>query len=270
MTGTLGLFSLVDLFQLLAASSRSGRLGVFHPYGTARIYFDTGQVVHAEFNELVGQDAIFALFADEQGSFDFKTGLPAPERSVETSTENLLLEVIRRLDEARRDGALPPDIADDAVPSIVPENEGKLTLQAEEQRVLSHVSGTLDVSEIAERAGLSLIETKRLVERLVKVGMIKLRSRKPRTARLVTQFSDEPLPPGFVGVEANIYDNWERTLGYAPERVACRRPNGRVDLFGVQPVKGAGPYLLLSHATLFRSDLSVNTTLLVKPASPNA
>ena len=50
VTGTLGLFSLVDLFQLLAASGRTGRLAVQHPLGRARVYFEKGQVRHAEFS----------------------------------------------------------------------------------------------------------------------------------------------------------------------------------------------------------------------------
>src|SRR5690606_38944681 len=44
VTGTLGLFSLIDLFQLLASARRSGRLSVDHPKGMARVYFDKGQV----------------------------------------------------------------------------------------------------------------------------------------------------------------------------------------------------------------------------------
>ena len=102
MTGTLGLFSLVDLFQLLAASSRSGRLTVDHPEGQARVYFEEGLAVHAEFAGRSGEEAVFALFADEQGSFEFMLGVPAPQTSITSRTENLVLEASRRLDESRR------------------------------------------------------------------------------------------------------------------------------------------------------------------------
>lgn len=102
MTGTLGLFSLVDLFQLLSASSRSGRLTVDHPEGLARVYFEEGLAVHAEFAGRSGEDAIYALFADEQGSFEFMLGVPAPQNTIASRTENLVLEATRRLDESRR------------------------------------------------------------------------------------------------------------------------------------------------------------------------
>ncbi|MEX2536168.1 MAG: DUF4388 domain-containing protein [Trueperaceae bacterium] len=107
MTGTLGLFSLVDLFQLLAASSRSGRLTVDHPAGPARVYFEEGLAVHAEFAGFTGEEAVYELFSNEQGSFEFMLGVPAPRNTIEAGTENLVLEATRRLDESRR-GDSPP------------------------------------------------------------------------------------------------------------------------------------------------------------------
>src|SRR5690606_14912365 len=98
VTGTLGLFSLVDLFQLLSSARRSGRLTIDHPRGRGRVYFEKGVVVHADFAGLVGEEAVYALFADERGTFEFRIGMPAPEQTVTTSTENLVLEAVRRLD----------------------------------------------------------------------------------------------------------------------------------------------------------------------------
>ena len=266
MTGTLGLFSLVDLFQLIATSARTGRLAVFHPEGQARIYFSEGQVVHAEFAGVVGEEAVLGLFADERGSFDFQMSLPAPSRTVSTSTENLLLEVIRRLDESRRDGG--SSVSEDAVPSLIDNGAdvSKLTLQASEMMVLERIDAQHSVADIARLARLSVSDVQRVTERLLKVGVIKLRSRKPRTARLVVQLTPRGLAAGTVGVEANIYANWERTLGYAPTQVACRRPDGRVDIYKVVALESVGPYLLMARETLFKADLGVNSTLLVRPA----
>ncbi len=204
MTGTLGLFSLVDLFQLLAASARSGRLSVAHPEGKALIFFDQGNVVHADFAGQIGAAAVYALFADERGSFEFRLGQAAPQVSVTMSTQNLLFEATRRLDETRHSAA-------------------------------DHAGSARAVST------------------------------QPRTARLVTQLSRESLPGGVVGLDANIHASWERALGHAPTRVACRRADGHTDVFKVRAVAGAGPYLLVSRETLFGTNLGVNVTLLVKP-----
>jgi hypothetical protein len=57
VTGTLELFSLADLFQLLAAVARTGCLVIDHPQGIARVYFDKGKIVHAEFGGLKAEEA---------------------------------------------------------------------------------------------------------------------------------------------------------------------------------------------------------------------
>ncbi len=268
MTGTLGLFSLVDLFQLLSTSQRSGRLGVDHPAGLARVYFDKGQVVHAEFGDLKGQDAVFALFNDERGSFEFRVGLPAPEVSIRSGTENLVLEAIRRIDEARRDGA--PSVARDAVPALSggQERADALSLNELERTVLSHVNGQRNVTRIALDAGLDPDETLVAVERMVRLGVLKMRSRRARTARLVTKLSDGSLPAGAAGLDPGILGTWERALGAPAARVACRRSDGSVLVFPAHASEGAGPYILLSRDSLFRANLAANEALLVRPVPP--
>ena len=265
MTGTLGLFSLVDLFQLLSSSQRSGRLGIDHPGGLARVYFDKGQVVHAEFGELKGEDAVFALFADERGSFEFRMGIPAPASTIQSGTENLVLEAIRRLDEARREGG--PTVARDAVPVLDTtfERAEELTLNDDERKVLAHVNGQRNVTRIALDGGLDPDDALAIVERLSKLGVLKMRGRRPRTARLVARLSDSELAAGVAGLDPGILNTWERATGGPAERVACRREDGKVMVFRASAVDGAGPYILFSRDTLFRSDLAANEALLVRP-----
>ena len=267
MTGTLGLFSLVDLFQLLTASSRTGRLLIEHPAGTARVYFDRGKVVHAEFGDARGVDAVYTLFGDERGSFEFGLGLPAPDTTIQTSTDNLLLEAIRRVDEHRRDESefpSQPSYTPDAVPAPAQES-ADLTLAEREAEVLRLANGGRSLGEIAEVAKLELGEVREIVARLSQVGALELQNKKPRVARLVTQLGKR-LPRGTVGIDEQILANWERMLGQPTTRVACRRPDGKVDVYNAQSMTGTGPYLLLSKETLFAANLSVNTALLVKPA----
>lgn len=274
MTGTLGLFSLVDLFQLLASSSRTGRLLIDHPQGTARVYFDKGRVVHADFEALRGQEAVFALFNDERGSFEFSLGLPAPENTIQLSTENLLLDAIRRVDEARHNEpeaqqSKKASIAEDIVPYIADDapDAGNLTLYAQEVMILRLVDGQRNVSHIAQEAGIALEEVQSVVSRLVKVGALSIRGRKARVARLVAQLAKDNLPNNTVGIDRDILNTWEEALGRMPNRVACRRPNGKVDVFDVQPIDDAGTHLLFSRDTLFAANLAANTALLVKPTS---
>ena len=254
MTGTLGLFSLTDLFQLLASSARTGRLAVHHPQGLARIYFDRGRVSYADFGALIGEDAVYALFADERGTFEFQLGLPAPGVTVSGSTEGLLMEAIRRLDESKRGLSRLPD---DAIP-LAEDAEGSSPYGA-------YLGGQYTVREVAELAGAPLESVKAAVSELEAAGRLRFVPRKLRTARLVLQLSRRPLRAGLVALDAEILETWTRVLGNPPAQVACRRPDGRVSRFAVMGLAGAGPYLYAARETLFQADLSAKATLLVRP-----
>src|SRR5690554_7919635 len=101
MTGQLGLLSLVDLFQLLVSGNRSGRLLVAHPSGAANVWFAQGRINHAEFDGHSGKNAVFALLADERGTYEFLDGEQAPRTSINDAVQELLLDAIRRTDASR-------------------------------------------------------------------------------------------------------------------------------------------------------------------------
>lgn len=267
VTGTLGLFSLVDLFQLLAASGRSGRLAVQHPLGLARVYFEKGQVRHAEFGDVEGLEAVVALFADERGTFAFTAGLPAPRTTVQGSTEGLLLDVLRREDERRRDDpdgeAAPPG---DAVP-YAPDGASAraLPLAELERRVLAAVNGHWTAVRVAEELDVDELEVRRAIGRLVRLGSMKLRARRPRTAQLVVRVARERLPDGTVGVDAGIVRSWCEAAGALVRHVALRRDDGRAFAVPLTPVEGAGAYLHVPRATLLALDLRADEALLARP-----
>lgn len=268
VTGTLGLFSLVDLFQLLSAAKRTGRLAVEHPAGLARIYFDRGQVVHAEFGELHGEEAVYALFRDERGGFEFRIGLPSPTNSIEVNTENLVLEGVRRLDESRRGASEEHAVSRDAVPVVPPDGMARnVTLTPDEQRVLALVDGRRSVTRIALDLGIEPEAALLVCDRLVRTGVLKLQNRRARTARLVTRLSTTRLASGAVGLDPSIISAWEKVLGHTIKQVACRRDDGTVQLFTIHEAQGAGPYLELGRDTLVRADLRVNEALLVRPVT---
>lgn len=265
VTGTLGLFSLVDLLQLLATASRTGRLGVQHPAGLARVYFDRGQVVHAEFASLEGEEAVLALFEDERGTFEFVNGLPAPRRSIDTPTESLVLDALRRLDEERRDeGAATPDVPREAVPFAPEEAEARVSLGSDERRVVAAVNGQWSVARIATELAVSEEHVQRIVGRLMSVGVLALRARRARTAQLVVRLGGG-VPSGTVGVDEGILANWAAVVGGDVVQVAVRRSDGSAFAMPVAPVPGGGPYLHVSRATLLHAGLAADETVLVRP-----
>jgi hypothetical protein len=272
VTGTLGLFSLVDLFQLLAASKRTGRLTVQHPLGPARFYFDKGDLRHAEFLAIEGPSAVDILFADERGAFAFMAGLPAPRVTVEASTEAVVLDALRRLDEARRDDPAPsPFVGPDAVPYGIDESAvADVRLSEPERRVIAAVNGHWTAARIAKELGVVTDDVVASIARLVQVGLLRLRTRRPRTAQLVVRLAPADIPDGSVGVDAGIVRAWREVAGTNLVEVALRLPDKTAIAVPFSAVVGAGPHLQVPRAMLVRLGLRVDDTILARPYAPDA
>ena len=110
LRGNLKDFSLPDIIQLVAFGRKTGALRVSYNGGGSALYFEAGDVVHAEFPGLSGEQAVYALFRVESGEFSFETGVPTPKRTITMDSTNLVMEAARLLDEANRDGHPDPPI----------------------------------------------------------------------------------------------------------------------------------------------------------------
>ena len=69
------------------------------------MFFDGGEVVHAESGELVGDDAVVHIVKScngaETGVYKFVPGATAPTRTVMRSATELMLDAMRAFDEGQ-------------------------------------------------------------------------------------------------------------------------------------------------------------------------
>lgn len=153
MSGVIEEIPLPDLLQLLSTSRKSGVLVVNSPSGLGKIYLRKGQIYFAAINDdfaVAPQKSIWRMLTWQTGTFELE---PAVEMQVmeeiQESTEALLMEGVRQLDEMQQlAGQLPSRSASLAVPTPL---AGKLRdLSPEEldafQLVLDHgqVQSVLD------------------------------------------------------------------------------------------------------------------------------
>src|SRR5690606_22911606 len=142
---------------------------------------------------------------------------------------------------------------------------GAVALTPEERSLVENADGIRTVARIAAQAGLDAERAQVVAQRLVKTGVLKLQTKRARTARLVARLSQLPIAPGAAGVDVNIVAAWERALERPVRQVACRREDGTVLVFDLQLLDGAGPFLELSRVAFLRADLVANEPLLVRP-----
>ncbi len=106
MSGTIDEVPLVDLLQLFATSKKSGVLVITRDPYLGKVFLRKGQVVFATINESaeIGPlKAIYRMLAWDTGFFELQ---PPDEREfdkeIDLSTEGVLMEGMRQLDETRR------------------------------------------------------------------------------------------------------------------------------------------------------------------------
>ncbi len=97
--GDLEQVPLVDMLQLLAMNRRTGALTITAQDGNGEVRLADGQVVDATFRRLVGERALYRLLAARRGRFAFAPGDPPVIRRIQASTNMLLMEAMRQVDE---------------------------------------------------------------------------------------------------------------------------------------------------------------------------
>ena len=99
--GVLSDLELTDIIQMLCLSKRTALLHLKHRERRGRIVFDTGDVVHAQFDGEIGAEAVYEMLSLRQGDIFMQSDFEPVERSIDIGWQDLLLEAVKRTDEAR-------------------------------------------------------------------------------------------------------------------------------------------------------------------------
>jgi response regulator RpfG family c-di-GMP phosphodiesterase len=101
--GALSDMSLPDLVQILAQGRKTGKLAIRGKDGrNGEIHFLEGRVANALFAGRQGEEAFYGMLSIQEGEFALDPDFKPPAVVMEGSAESLLLEGMRRLDEAGR------------------------------------------------------------------------------------------------------------------------------------------------------------------------
>ena len=100
LSGSLEDMGLVDLLQTFEVSRKSGIARVREPRGIEIVvYFRDGKVVDAELGRLRGEEAVYRALIWSVGTFEVQFRPVPNEDIIPTSTQGLLMEGMRRVDE---------------------------------------------------------------------------------------------------------------------------------------------------------------------------
>jgi hypothetical protein len=176
MSGSIAEIPLPDLLQLFSASKKTGTLVIRTEHDVGKIYIDGGRVQFAVVNEhfdVAPMKSLFRILTWAVGSFDMDA---AEEREfpvkIEMSTEGILMDAMRQIDEIRRLGAdMPAHNANVslAMPLVPPLRD----LSQEELDVLQLAHNYGLVETILNKSLASDLDTSTILSKLAKSGYLR-------------------------------------------------------------------------------------------------
>ncbi|MDI6872811.1 MAG: DUF4388 domain-containing protein, partial [Actinomycetota bacterium] len=161
---------LEEALELQKTTARGQRLGQL----LIRLGYITKEQLEVFVEEQI-QDAVFEMLRWTDGEFEFQPGVVFPEEDIglSISTEELIMEGSRRLDEWNRIEKKIPNL--DAVfkmTSMQGREAAQISLTPEEWMVLTHVDGEKTVRQIVELTGMSTLHTCKILYGLISSGLL--------------------------------------------------------------------------------------------------
>ena len=172
-TGHLADMAVVDLFQTIEISRKSGTIDFETDLGDATIWFRDGTIIDAEMGRLQAEQAVYRLLGLADGSFavEFKNINRNPV--IKESTQGLLMEGMRRVDEWGRLLEQLPALdevlaVDKAALAELPDD----LLSPELQEVLRRFNGQRSIIEVVDETGKDDLEALEAISTLFFQGLL--------------------------------------------------------------------------------------------------
>jgi response regulator RpfG family c-di-GMP phosphodiesterase len=110
LRGSLSQMNVIDLVQSLEMGRKSCKLALTSEQDRCEMYFKDGQVRHASYGPLSGDEAVFKVLRWTGGNFQVDFEAKSTQQTCTLNTQGLLMEGLRLLDEANRDAAESEDV----------------------------------------------------------------------------------------------------------------------------------------------------------------
>jgi CheY-like chemotaxis protein len=115
--GSLAQMNVIDLMQSLEMGRKSCQLSLTKEGDKCEVFFVEGQVKHATYGSLVGDEAVFKVLRWTGGNFQLNFEGKTDKETTQLNTQGLLMEGLRLLDESQRDGSGEAEAAPPAAQS---------------------------------------------------------------------------------------------------------------------------------------------------------
>ena len=110
LRGSLSQMNVVDLVQSLEMGRKSCSLTMMNGDDKCEMFFSQGQVKHAAYGSISGDEAVFKVLRWTDGNFEVDFDGKTTKETTTLNTQGLLMEGLRLLDESQRDATEGEDV----------------------------------------------------------------------------------------------------------------------------------------------------------------
>lgn len=264
-SGRLADLPVVDVIQTIEVSRKSGVIQFVADRRRAAIYFRDGKVIDAEAGTLQGEDAVYRLLTWTDGEFEVVFRTVRRREVIAASSQALLMEGMRRLDEwSRLVEELPPLTRRFALDTVtLAERLG--AIPDDNNPILRLIDGKRTLLEVIEAASLGDLECLQAISRLYFEGLLlEVEGASEASAPLGRQ--PESSGPVFANISAafDAVDDFALSLG-PPSSELSMEPEPAVG-----PNGGGGAMKLIEEAvSAVQADdiIPMEASLPVQPAA---
>jgi DNA-binding response OmpR family regulator len=207
--GSIQDMAVVDLLQTFEVSRKSGIVHVRSNSHSAKILFREGKVIDAYLGQLRGEEAVYRTLIWNDGTFEVEFSPVKGEDVIEVSTQGLLMEGMRRVDEwGRLLEQLPPlgtvfEVDHDQLLERLSEIPDELN------GILKLFDGKRSLLDVVDDSPFEDLSTLSTITKLYFEGLLKPRAGEPSGNHEAAVVPGEPenvphderLPPGTAGWE---------------------------------------------------------------------
>jgi len=110
LRGSLSQMNVIDLVQSLEMGRKNCQLTMTNGAEKCEMYFTGGQVKHAAYGSVSGDEAVFKVLRWTDGNFQINFEGKTTQETTTLNTQGLLMEGLRLLDESHRDATEGEDV----------------------------------------------------------------------------------------------------------------------------------------------------------------
>lgn len=137
---------LADLIQVACNEMEASQVTVRCQGREAGLYFEAGEMVHAELENLEGEEVLYEVLKWTEGSFELHPGVRATQRTLNGDSTGLLLSAWEHIEESEAD---PAELSEDELRQEMTRFEESLRIELGESQMDLH-PGTAE-EELARR-----------------------------------------------------------------------------------------------------------------------